>query len=247
MPKNNLMKDPAFLFYTQDFLAGTQFMTDEQVGKYIRLLVAQHQVGHLTEKQVLMICKTHDEDILNKFKKDGAGNYFNERLEYEILKRKNFSESRKNNRMGKSKKNQLSKKHINNISFSHDKDMENENENENINVIIGEDINKKKYIEFDSFWELYNKKTDRAKCEMVFYKLTEAEKKMIFEKLPDYVRSTPDIQYRKNPLTWLRGKCWKDNFLNSNTNEERNKFSNKTTTAATHNTDQLRRIVKGDL
>jgi len=32
------MKDPAVLFYTQDFLTGTFTMTDEQVGKYIRLL-----------------------------------------------------------------------------------------------------------------------------------------------------------------------------------------------------------------
>ena len=42
-----MAKDPAFLFYTGDFATGTQFLTDDQMGKYIRLLMAQHQHGHL--------------------------------------------------------------------------------------------------------------------------------------------------------------------------------------------------------
>ena len=46
----DIKKDPAFLFYTNDFDRGCQFFTDEQVGKYIRLLMAQHQHGHLSEK-----------------------------------------------------------------------------------------------------------------------------------------------------------------------------------------------------
>jgi len=36
-------KDPAFLFYSNDFDQGTKFFTDDQTGKYIRLLIAQHQ------------------------------------------------------------------------------------------------------------------------------------------------------------------------------------------------------------
>ena len=98
-----MAKDPAFLFYTNDFQSGTLFFTDEQVGKYLRLLMAQHQHGHLTEKQVLFICKTYDEDIMLKFQKDEQGLFYNAKLESLILKRKNFSESRKNNRLGKTK------------------------------------------------------------------------------------------------------------------------------------------------
>ena len=45
-------KDPAFLFYTSDFLTGTMFMTDEEVGVYIRLLCVQHQHGGLIEKDI---------------------------------------------------------------------------------------------------------------------------------------------------------------------------------------------------
>jgi len=58
-----MAKDPAFLFYTGDFSTGTQFFSDEQVGKYIRLLMAQHQHGRLSEKQMLYICKNKDIEI----------------------------------------------------------------------------------------------------------------------------------------------------------------------------------------
>lgn len=93
-----MANDPAFLFYTGDFHTGTQFFTDEQTGKYLRLLMAQHQHGHLSEKQMLYICKVFDSDIWDKFEKDEIGNFFNRRLDTEILKRKNFADSRRNNR-----------------------------------------------------------------------------------------------------------------------------------------------------
>ena len=68
------------LFYTSDFLTGTTLMSNEQVGKYIRLLCLQHQRGILTEKDMLKICVTHDADIFSKFERDEAGLYFNTRL-----------------------------------------------------------------------------------------------------------------------------------------------------------------------
>ena len=74
-------------------------MTDEQVGKYIRLLCLQHQTGHLREKDMLNICKTYDVDIFSKFNRDDSGLYFNERLDNEINRRQKYSESRRNNRM----------------------------------------------------------------------------------------------------------------------------------------------------
>lgn len=91
-------KDPAFLFYSSDFYIGTMMMTDEQVGKYIRLLCIQHQHGHLSEKDMMKICVNHDEDIFSKFQKDDDGKYFNLRLETEADKRANFAQSRRDNR-----------------------------------------------------------------------------------------------------------------------------------------------------
>lgn len=92
-----MAKDPAVLFYTSDFLTGTMTMTNEQVGKYMRLLCLQHQKGVLTEKDMLNVCKEQDEEIFSKFKKQGK-TYVNERMSFEATRRKNYSASRSANR-----------------------------------------------------------------------------------------------------------------------------------------------------
>jgi hypothetical protein len=66
---------------------------------------------------------------------------------------------------------------------------------------------------FAEFWDLYGKKTDSSKCKTKFARLTKTEIELLFEKLPAYIKSTPDKQYRKNPITWLNGKCWNDEIM----------------------------------
>ena len=125
-----MAKDPAVLFYTSDFLSGTYTMSDEQVGKYIRLLCFQHQKGILTEKDMLNICKTYDEDIYSKFVKTEEG-YYNEKMHNETVRRKSYTESRKNNRLKPKIDN-----HMNNICETYDKHMETETETITENKII---------------------------------------------------------------------------------------------------------------
>lgn len=67
-----------------------------------------------------------------------------------------------------------------------------------------------KSIRFAEFWNIYGKKTGKDVCERKFNKLKDSEVDKIFEILPIYVASTPDVQYRKNPSTWLNQKCWED-------------------------------------
>jgi len=128
-----MSKDPAFLFYSSDFLTGTLLMSMEQKGKFITLLCIQHQKGHLSEKDMLHICGSYDEDVFTKFQKDEQGKFYNIRLEEEVDKRKAYSESRRNNRK--------KKEDVNNTSLSYVEHMENENENENL-------IEKKKVARF---------------------------------------------------------------------------------------------------
>ena len=91
-----MSKDPAVLFYTSDFLSGTFTMSNEQVGKYIRLLCLQHQKGKLTEKDMQSICQAYDEDIWEKFEQlDGF--FINNRMYDEAIRRSKFTESRRNN------------------------------------------------------------------------------------------------------------------------------------------------------
>lgn len=122
-------KDPAFLFYSSDFLSGTMFFSDEQVGKYIRLLCCQHQNGHLKEKHMLTICGGYDEDIFSKFEQDENGLYYNRRLDAEILRRSKYTESRRKNA---SSYNQSYVEHMQKHMPMH---MENETENRNENEI----------------------------------------------------------------------------------------------------------------
>lgn len=136
------MKDPAFLFYSSDFLSGTMLMTDEEIGQYIKLLCLQHQKGHLKEKDMLNICKTYNEDIFSKFIKDEEGNYYNERLEYEANKRKAYSESRRNNRK-KKEKTKPYEEDMKNICNSYEEHMGNENININKNIINNKDNRKR--------------------------------------------------------------------------------------------------------
>ena len=129
-----MAKDPAFLFYSADFIVGTYEMTDEQVGRYIRLMCLQHQKGHLSESVVLSVMGGEiDREVIGKLKRDDDGLYYNERLDEETSKRRKYSESRAKNRKGGA----VSKSHDNhmsNICNSYDEHMVNENENENVNV-----------------------------------------------------------------------------------------------------------------
>ena len=65
---------------------------------------------------------------------------------------------------------------------------------------------------FDTFWEAYAKKVDSKKCLDKWLKLSEQEQTKALQVVADYVRSTPEVQFRKNPLTWLNGKCWNDDI-----------------------------------
>jgi len=121
-----MAKDPAVLFYTSDFLSGTFTMTNEQVGKYIRLLCLQHQKGKLTEKDMLSICSAYDVDIWDKFKIEN-GVFINERMYNEAVRRQKFSESRRNN--AKSPKNDSTSK-------AYAKHMETETETINETITI---------------------------------------------------------------------------------------------------------------
>lgn len=150
-------KDPAFLFYSSDFLTGTLTMTNEQVGKYIRLMCLQHQKWELSEKDMLFICDSYDKDIWNKFITDEDGSYFNERLRDEMIRRSEYSESRRKNRLGKGKEVKSKEKKGDNISLTYDKHMETETETEtitntipDINLFIEYAVEKKSNVDIEA-------------------------------------------------------------------------------------------------
>jgi hypothetical protein len=98
-----------------------------------------------------------------------------------------------------------SEKHQKNIRKTSEKHQKNTNNNDN-----NENNDNKKTITFEIFWNLYDKKTGREKCEKKWNNLTQAEKEMIIEKLPKYLATISDKKYQKDPLTYLNGKYWND-------------------------------------
>jgi len=81
-------KDPAVLFYTQDFIVGTISMTNEERGKYILLLCMQHQKGKLTLKDLKSVLSEEDVELAERFTMHDDGFYYNDRMQMEIENRK---------------------------------------------------------------------------------------------------------------------------------------------------------------
>ena len=76
--------------------------------------------------------------------------------------------------------------------------------------------NKQLNISFDTFWNLYDKKIEKDKCESKWNKLTNKDREDIINHIPKYKLATPDKQYRKNPETYFNNKTWRDEIINSN-------------------------------
>jgi len=220
-----MAKDPAFLFYSSDFLTGTMFMTNEQVGLYIRMLAAQHQHGGRIDTNVLrMECDriTNGDTVFAKFKHDEHGSY-SERLSDEMDKRKEKS----------LKASESVKKRWNKSLYERNTNViRSVNENEDVNVNVNKNINKDINIDFEWFWNEYDKKVGvKEKLKKKWNKLTDEERQNAMNYIDLYKKAVPDKQYRKNPESFLNNKSWNDEIIKSNNNNKRNYYSQRQTDA----------------
>lgn len=70
------------------------------------------------------------------------------------------------------------------------------------------------YPTFEDFWNLYDlKKGDKDKIKKKFDDLAQDTKEYIMQYLPNYIKSTPDKQYRKHPETFINNKSWNDEII----------------------------------
>lgn len=127
-------KDPAFLFYPADFMVGTFFMSNEEVGKYIRLLCLQHQMGHLPEEEFIALGA--NDKVRSKFVRDNEGKLYNQRLEDEISKRNAYKEKQSiNGALGAAKKKAMLEQSLSTAKAPLKHCSSTRVENENINII----------------------------------------------------------------------------------------------------------------
>lgn len=71
-------------------------------------------------------------------------------------------------------------------------------------------LNNKKEELFIAWWGLYNKKVGRGASQKKFMALDVDVCQKCVDVVSKYVASTPDVKYRKNPITWLNQGCWDD-------------------------------------
>ncbi len=240
-----LRNQPYIPLYVQDFLTDEKLLecSSSSIGIYIMIMCVMHKSKDYGTILLKQKNKQSDNQINNFACKLGKHLPFttteiqsalteliNEdvlQLEDDILSQKRMIHdnelSIKRSIAGKigGKKTQFAKAKTQANSES---EYENENENRDINK-DGTEL--EIWPTFEDFWKLYDKKVgSRDKCKRKFDKLKQEEKENIMNHIFDYVKSTPEKQYRKNPITYLDGKSWNDEIiLNTNNNGQKQGFS----------------------
>lgn len=96
------MINPSMPFYPSDFMGETALFTNEQIGKYLKVLcIAYINGGKLTREEIISICGGVDERIFNSLKSDEEGKLYHERTVYEMKKREEFAKKKANKKNGR--------------------------------------------------------------------------------------------------------------------------------------------------
>lgn len=106
---------------------------------------------------------------------------------------------------------------------NNDNNYNNDNNLNNNTIIISDNSNNTVDYEFyfNLFWDAYDKKYGKSKSFDKFKKIKPELYDLIIDKATEYKKLTPDIQFRKNPLTWLNGQHWEDEIvINKTKNNE---------------------------
>jgi hypothetical protein len=98
-----MSKDPATLWYWNDWITGTMVFTRHEKGCYMDLLGAQFNNGHLTLDQIKNVLGNDFAKwgvLSKKFVQDSNGLWYNEKADETLNKRRAFTKSRKDNLSG---------------------------------------------------------------------------------------------------------------------------------------------------
>ena len=165
-----MSNDPAFLFYPNDYIGGTMGMTFEEKGAYMEILMMQFNRGRMTTDMIGQTVGQLWDKIQVKFTQDDKGLWYNERLENEQTKRKNYTESRRNNASGV---NQYSKKEdseTGHVSGHTEGRMEDVNRNENVDKKgKGKCLMKNSGVTIKDISEAFRKTSDLMFAEAQYY------------------------------------------------------------------------------
>ncbi len=211
---------PAFSFYAQDFLTGVMFLTNEEVGIYIRMLEKQWTDGKVPKKRLGLLVGYEwiglSEELRDKF--EDRGDYIvNTRLEEERQRKENFlKRQRDNGKKGGRPKKKVelenpngTQKNPNEIEY----EIEIENKEESI-LKESEKTFTEVWPTFDDFWNEYDKKVGlKSKVQKKWSALRQDDRELVMAHIPNYKLVQPDKQFRKDPTTYLNNKGWLDELI----------------------------------
>lgn len=152
-----MAKDPAFLFYPGDWLGGTMTFSRSHKGAYMDLLMVQFNNGHMSLQDIETVLGVDfqtmwESKLKAKFLQDEKGLFFNQKLENEVNKRKNFTDSRKKNLTNKLN-------HTESHKETHTESrMEDENENVNKKENRKRGAGEKPKLNFGSLQDSFSEK-----------------------------------------------------------------------------------------
>jgi len=209
-----MSKDPAILFYPNDYIGGTMGMTFEEKGAYMELLVLQFNRGHMGGHMIGQTVGQLWDKIQDKFVQDENGLWYNVRFEQEIIKRKKYTESRRNNISGINQHSEKGKKesskpqkkvgHMDGHMTSH---MENENRNEIIVPIIdvlGEGMGEETPKSWREDFQVYKQELDQ-----VYYSLLN-DQEFILQQQEFYPKVDIQLSLKKAYTNfWGKEAGWK--------------------------------------
>lgn len=232
-----MSKDPAMLWYWNDWYSGTTLLTRHQKGCYMDLLHAQFNNGHLHETEIKQLLGEQDfaehwPFIRRKFSQDQDGFWFNQRLEDEQIKRQKFTESRRRNLKPKEDMSNTSETYVEHMKphtkphmVDHmdthmDSHMENENENRNTDIIDNRKLTKTREEKsdrvgelFEAIWAAYGKKGNKQTALAKFRRLKTEEMKAIMAHIEPYVKNHKDagkLEFLPHFTTYLNQRRWDD-------------------------------------
>ena len=213
-------KNPAVLFYPNDFIASTALWSDAETGLYIRLLCYQHINGGIQPEDFEQLCGDCRR-VRAKFVQHDDGLYYNERMLTETNKRRAYVQSRLEN----GEKGGRPKNHMDNHMDNH---MRNRNRNSNTTdnsntsrdreIVKREREAKEAQIEerFKRFWTSYPRKVQKIDARRAFSKLNPDEELLnAIIKAVEASKRSKDWRdeggaYIPYPATYLNGRRWED-------------------------------------
>lgn len=86
-----------------------------------------------------------------------------------------------------------------------EKETESESESASAQVVV--------WPTFEDWWEAYGKKVNVGKCKKKWEQIPHPAREKIMAHTGEYVKATPELQYRKHPLTYLNNESWNDEII----------------------------------